>query len=602
MRSITQLAALTLLSLCASAFGTGRAVLIGVDAYKQFEPLKGAGRDVEKMTRLLNGYGFQSIKPLVDKDASSLAIRKYLKTSPSTVQAGDQVLFYFSGRGSIAWDKKAPGKIDMAEPMLVPIDGLKADTSNDIRFSEIEAWSHQIKLKGATPIVMVDACFVDPTRAFYEGKLISTPKVARRTAYDQIKRTRLQLYGGEGVFICAGGPQGGAYEWQVSKGTGNDWEGAFTSLFYERARAAQGKREVLSYTEILRRTQGYFVQAQHQGYLIGLMPYPLDTTLANDKRGLYDAVAFNARSLQVPGAELLQEIKARQKFRQTLRVLIHYDAEKQDSGLTAAQASAIADDLVPKTRVAIQKVMDLDKLNATVIRESEDLPDIIVNVCKRSDQVQLRLYGDVQDQSQYPGGDPTYVGKDVETAVRSAMDEYIVPHGLFLLLFRLHEDGNPTLTEPCSVTMDRTSPLAPNPDGNYYFTLHFQAPKQTCMVLVDQDEIDGRAQLVFPATETGTGKVSSECFPFLQDPSGATEKAGAPPGQMSAGASKETPGAVRLRGIFVQASAEELPILSPNDSVQQLCAFLKKLLDGIYNGIYKWRTSELQYRVKGQGG
>jgi hypothetical protein len=596
----------SLLALCLSpclTFASSQAILVGVQGYKE-EPLRGSSRDVEKMTRLLKGYGFQSFTPLVGKDASHDEITKALKTSITLAHQGDQIVFYFSGKGAVGWDKSAPGRIDMAEPLLVPLDGLKNDTSNDIRFSQLEAWSHQIMQKGATPIVMVDACFVDPTRAFFEGKAISPPKVFKRAAFEQVKQTRTQLYKGEGVFICSGGPQGGAYEWQASIGTDHDWEGAFTSVFYDRARVAQNRREAVSYIEILNRTQWYFKQAQHMGYLLGLLPYPMETMLSDDKRPSYSAIAFNAKSLPVPDDGLRKEMEARRNSRETLRILVNYDAEKQDADISAAEGAVLAKSLVKETKAAIQSSITASKVNARVISEDQDLPDVVVNVSKSGNQVRIRLYGDIQDQSTYVAtdGDPTYLGKDVQSAVADAMEQYIVPHGLYLLLFRLHEDEHPSLTELSSIQIDQKSPLQPDTNGNYLFHIQIKAPKEACMFLIDQDEIDGRAQLVFPVTEDGTGRVANTCFQFFHDPANSVESAGNTAGVLSGGACKETPGAVRLRAVFVQATGEPLPVLNANDSVKQLCDCIAKVLDGIRRGVYKWRTSEVQYRVKGPGG
>ena len=114
--SYKSLISIGLLSAFASMASAERhALLIGIDKYSfvtaPTQQLRGAQTDVNMMKRMLDFYGFQSVT-LLRENATRKAIVDNMETYRKTLKSGDEVVLYFSGRGSILPDVSNPASQD----------------------------------------------------------------------------------------------------------------------------------------------------------------------------------------------------------------------------------------------------------------------------------------------------------------------------------------------------------------------------------------------------------------------------------------------------------------------------------------------------------
>lgn len=148
---------------------TKRALLIGINDYKnlpakisgrgEFFDLRGSLNDVRIMHDILTSkYGFSSdrIKTLTESDATRTNIKKtFDEWLVSGSNAGDLILFFFSGHGSHVLDQNADENDGMDE-VLCPYDFfIKGE--NIIRDDDLGTWLR--RLRGRDVVVIIDSCY-----------------------------------------------------------------------------------------------------------------------------------------------------------------------------------------------------------------------------------------------------------------------------------------------------------------------------------------------------------------------------------------------------------------------------------------------------------
>jgi hypothetical protein len=323
--------------------------------------------------------------------------------------------------------------------------------------------------------------------------------------------------------------------------------------------------------------------------MVGLVPYPSESSLKTREWAAYDQPCFAMKSLPPGGPELAKEEEKRRKRQQTLRLMVQYDVDGQSPQLGPAEAVRVRDELVPAAKGSLATQAKAANLNAIVLDEREDLPDVVIAVCRRDGRLQARVYGDEQDLAKRQGMDPTYVGDSITEVVQNAMEDYIEAHALALLLFRLHEDAEATLSAPCSLAIESRlgkSVLAPNDAFDFVGS----GPQGAVALVMDQDLIDGRVQLIFPYARDG--RVTDAGYSFFS-------KAG---GRQSMHVDPATEnGEVCNRALFVTPGATEpLPTLPPGATNAELIRYLHALIAGIQdkNKTYLWKTCEATYTVR----
>ena len=141
------------------------AVLVGVNDYLNFatdEPggdLLGAENDARAMRDVLAGrYRFapDNMLMLLSLDATREAIEGALtEWLPARVRAGDMVVFFFAGHGSLSIDDDGD-EADGLDETICPTDVLKTSAVNDIRDDELRRWLED--LPSDDVIVILDSC------------------------------------------------------------------------------------------------------------------------------------------------------------------------------------------------------------------------------------------------------------------------------------------------------------------------------------------------------------------------------------------------------------------------------------------------------------
>jgi hypothetical protein len=155
---ILRLLALCVLLLAATcpALAAKRALVIGIDGYRNVTPLKNARADAQSMQRALAAAGYAV--SLYDKDVGQVALKDALRVFRNQVQGGDEVVVFFSGHG-----------VQLAGVnYLLPAD-VRGDDEEQVKDDGIPLWKILTDLKERKPaltLAIIDACRNNP----FEGK------------------------------------------------------------------------------------------------------------------------------------------------------------------------------------------------------------------------------------------------------------------------------------------------------------------------------------------------------------------------------------------------------------------------------------------------
>ncbi|MCP4699866.1 MAG: DUF4384 domain-containing protein [Gammaproteobacteria bacterium] len=155
------LAGLLLGAFFGAAHAQDRALLVGIDSYSHISQLVGSKKDVENMRAFIQSvwkYRPGQIRILTDAQATRKNIlNAFDEWLIAGSQAGDRVLFYYSGHGYRMFDD-GDDETDGLDETLCPVDTRKARSKvvNMIRDDEVE--SRIKRLKGREIMMIVDAC------------------------------------------------------------------------------------------------------------------------------------------------------------------------------------------------------------------------------------------------------------------------------------------------------------------------------------------------------------------------------------------------------------------------------------------------------------
>ena len=137
------------------------AVVVGISNYQSSSlNLKWAEEDaldVYDTLRASNGWETDNITLLTNGSATREGIKSALAGLAKRVSADDQVVFYFSGRGSYGPDQPPFDEGDGLDEYLVPYDGLATSTSRDLSDDAIEGLLASLPTNNV--LVILDAGF-----------------------------------------------------------------------------------------------------------------------------------------------------------------------------------------------------------------------------------------------------------------------------------------------------------------------------------------------------------------------------------------------------------------------------------------------------------
>src|SRR5208282_2084742 len=158
--------------------GKQYAVIIGIDQYQNWTPLKAAVSEARDVKRVLAGnYYIDEVIELYDKDATAANLRRlFSQTLPATLGVHDSLLLFYAGHGYL----------DSASNTgyWIPVDG-GTDTENQDRWfanSQLRGYLHGFRVQRI--LVLADACF--------SGDLLDTSRGAPPVIDSAYYRTALQ--------------------------------------------------------------------------------------------------------------------------------------------------------------------------------------------------------------------------------------------------------------------------------------------------------------------------------------------------------------------------------------------------------------------------
>ena len=141
-----------------SSQGTKRALLIGINRYKNLPSLNGSINDVQTMRQVLTTqWGFPShhVTMLTDEAATRAGMLAAFERFIKEVGSHDTVYIHYSGHGSQVADLNGDEADDHLDETLVPHDG-RTGSVPDITDDELdEIFSH---LKARTALIVLDSC------------------------------------------------------------------------------------------------------------------------------------------------------------------------------------------------------------------------------------------------------------------------------------------------------------------------------------------------------------------------------------------------------------------------------------------------------------
>ncbi|MFK8185277.1 MAG: caspase family protein [Phormidesmis sp.] len=141
-----------------SQFEHSYALVVGINAYEHgIEPLNNAVNDAEAIANLLEAQHGYTVWRLFDQDASHSAIQHYLKTHlPQQIQAGDRLLFYFSGHGIQLNQSDGP------EGYLIPQTAHLGQSDTYLPMHEVSQDLNKLPCKHL--LAVLDCCFAGSFR------------------------------------------------------------------------------------------------------------------------------------------------------------------------------------------------------------------------------------------------------------------------------------------------------------------------------------------------------------------------------------------------------------------------------------------------------
>lgn len=243
------------------------AVLLGINTPDAKPlPLDAAKYDLRSMGYLLTTCGFDGGSAAAfgtgAAPATCDAVRGRFRAVLGAVRSGDEVVFYFSGRGGANAD---------GAPVLV----LDEDDSgtNDLPLSEIAAWSRAVGKTGAAVTTILDAGFPLASQNTDCGRVVNpSPRVRRRAETDT---SEPEPWNGGGLLLAASAPDRytEAYEWRNDDDKSGG-RGVFTEFLTTRALISLHNAELPTPNRVVSDLLDYL--AARSGYLPAFQPVLLN--------------------------------------------------------------------------------------------------------------------------------------------------------------------------------------------------------------------------------------------------------------------------------------------------------------------------------------
>ena len=557
------------LGLACMASADRHALLVGVDKYSfvtaPTQQLRGAQTDLNMMKRMLDIYGFNSTL-LLRSEATRAKIVTGLETILKTAKAGDEVVFYFSGRGSIAPDIENPRSKTGMEPTLVPFDGSGTSLDPDIRIRRLEFFAKELDTRGANVSIILDCSFQAPTRSDFGRQYHPVPRSVSRPVTSG-GDVRTDVYRGPGAFMSACPARGSAYEW-LQDSASSRWSGAFTDQLVNSVVAALNRGENPTYVDAMREAQSYFKDKVRADYMPGLAPQPEMPQMIG--AAAYGEAAFGGLDLsKVPpdskaaiAAQARIQAERERKFRVAIEVLEPADDKQRQQ----------AYDKASKDLQAFIK----DRLGNSEFAPVGAPPDVVVQLRAEKDKITASVTGDDLDKSKVF----SFAGKDMRASLGAGLGSYLELRSLVSRLYRITATEQPTWTAKVGMSAE---PLALSRGDA--FDLELSSDQEALVFILNRDDADGILQIAFP--QPGA--------PFSQHVKDSFRMEGAIENDSSNGR-------MMLRTIFVPFSGQvRISDVDMKDEAkfrQSLVNQLKTVVDAMEKKRLQWTAKTVNLRIR----
>lgn len=508
--------------------------------------VRGAANDAKNFARelvLTPNMKVSSGAPVTGKEVTANRIRDLLKASLEKTQQNGQAIFYFSGIGGC--DKEG-------NPTLLMYDSRKADSSSDLPLSEIEQWTHDVKSKGATPVVLLDTCFPAENRDILPNAVPAIDlERPRRFTRKGGRSVRVPIFQGTGVRLLASGGTGRAYAWRWDQ---SEWFGAFTDMLRGSLKTGD------TYSKWFTRAFQDFVAYRGPHLLAGFEPFPLIP--GKDDETFYGADALGLTSNSRPRSpdEIL-------RLRLKAHVYLRGDVPP------AADVNAL---LPGMTAVGLEF-------------DHKSPPDFVIDVEKTTDGYLgsfLRSESQKDDDSKLISEPAGVLGVGVAWQSSGAdfpgvfmsgkeslsLGELLVMCGLEVRLGRAVRLLNPTYSPEFSAAITTS-------DGRSIYEA--TAPEDGVMIVITQDQQDGTSRIGMPG-------------PLQKTASWIVKKGTTFRTEVKRTSNILHPLSMWVTTIFVpHAGNTALPSITPRSRTffRERSVFVKSVLEGMSSGNLKWTAS-----------
>ena len=140
--------------------GTVRALIIGIDAYRYYRPLKGAVADARDIENALRRMGTTDVTALIDAQADRASILREIDRLVVRTRPNDLVVLSIAGHGT-----QEPERVKGSEPdgmenvfLLPDFQPTAAGSQQRILGKEFNHFIKQLELRGARVMFVADTC------------------------------------------------------------------------------------------------------------------------------------------------------------------------------------------------------------------------------------------------------------------------------------------------------------------------------------------------------------------------------------------------------------------------------------------------------------
>ncbi len=136
-----------------------KALVLGINHYKNVNSLRGCENDVENMSKLLTevfGFDAKNVKPLLNERVTKAEVQKQMKWLFRDAREGDRVVLHFSGHGSFTADLDGD-ETDGADELICLYDMDFNDPDSYFLDDELRRWTETMPA-GVRLTVVLDSC------------------------------------------------------------------------------------------------------------------------------------------------------------------------------------------------------------------------------------------------------------------------------------------------------------------------------------------------------------------------------------------------------------------------------------------------------------